>query len=1225
MLAITSDAPSTVFKRGNELAINHQIATSYGGVDAAINLSGDAAVRLELNSASGETFERTWTLQQLIAGVNESIDEQQNRISVARTPGDRIRVNIKRPHLVFEPGETWSFETRLQLCGVTGQKMASSFYWKQGNNKLPISNAPTEFTTNENGTSESKTIEVTIPEQEGAHDLWVECYPQSAKATFGQFRRPKKIMRRIQLIVVSKTAPTPQNNATWRTIETFTAQQLRGSRSPWPVPRMPGSKEPVRKGDLSLVAISDSESVTAVELAPGASLTVPVPQSESASGPIRVSLRYRSIPGTMLGVNYLSSTQQILHGMDSGVSVPNSNSAIGKNEQWLNHTFYIWPEERGGQVFISNDDFTIKAQIGELKFESGPQQLTDKTQTEPSPNNTPRRERMAFLESPDFSGLFQAARQNDPQTGQALDDWNTFHNSIDRLTQHLKANHYDGAFVTIAADGSAIFPSFGLAPGLRFDSGLFSSEACDPIQKDVVELMLRMFDRRGLKLVPVLTLNSTLQTLESMREAELMSFDLIDFEGQSAGFERSQVPVYNPLDRTLQGVCSQGISRFVDRYSDHVSFGGLALSCQPDCCTLLPGTHHGLDNITVTRFLQTANIDPAEFNLNTLIDNDLENPVRDAWLEWRSNQMSQWYKDLASRIRKRPQHKLYLLPIDIDRTEEFASAMSPSLHRSGDFGRAMKNLGLNFEGSNGESGVVILAPQQVAPGLSLAQNRIGLNIEQSHSAKQFIAQQTGGSLFTHRGNWRHIDSGIPNSQTRDTTRQQLYTIAGNASGRRYVEAIRKFDTRLFIDGGNSLSFGDDENMEPILRILRELPAQRFEDIGDPNSSPVCMRQLSVDGENYFYAVNDSPWPVEVTALLGQKQTTQMLQASTSSNGKLAPLTTIDGTDVLIEQHEGRNVIRIFLEPWSMFAAASETNSSFNPYAIESFNVSLPDKVDSQLRKRLYQLKSKLAKAQTASPLPQLLNGSFETFADPEKSGWEFGNHDQAKFDLDSNEFRDGRTSLSMQTEGKPVWIRSNNLRLPETGRLSVSVWLRTSQAEGEPLTRIAVEGESDGANIYRFGTIGNPNADGKDRALSETWRRFVVHFDDLPIDMTNIRIGFDVMTKGQISIDQVEVFDRWFDENDSVAMTQLLAGAGSQLQNETSLDGGRRVLESYWVQFLDQYTGKEEQVVEAEPEKGRAFEIPLPAFEMPSFELPTLSPKKPKRVPLFQRFQRREQ
>ena len=61
VLAITSDAPSTVYKSGNELIINHRIASSYGGVDTAINLSGDTAVRLNLESDSGETFERSWT------------------------------------------------------------------------------------------------------------------------------------------------------------------------------------------------------------------------------------------------------------------------------------------------------------------------------------------------------------------------------------------------------------------------------------------------------------------------------------------------------------------------------------------------------------------------------------------------------------------------------------------------------------------------------------------------------------------------------------------------------------------------------------------------------------------------------------------------------------------------------------------------------------------------------------------------------------------------------------------------------------------------------------------------------------------------------------------------------------------------------------------------------------------------------------------------------------
>lgn len=1216
VLAITSDAPSTVVKRSDELVINHRIPTSYGGVDASIELSGKATIRLQLESPAGETFEQSWTVDQLVEGVNMSIDQQQNRISVSRTPGDQIRFNVNRPHLVFEPGETWRFRTKLQRSQFANQDVALSLSWKLDNIQLPVSGIASKVATNESGSSKFETAEITVPTEEGAHDLWIEYQPQAAKSTFGQFRRPKNIARRIQIVVVSKTAPTSDNDANWKAIETLSAQQLRGSfRAPWPVPRMPGSKEPVRKGELAIVAIPESD--PAVELAAGASLTVPVPQSNT-NGPIRVSLRYRSVPGTKLGINYLSSTQQVLHGMDSGVSVPQSI----EEGQWLTHTFHVWPEENAGHIYISNNDPNVKPQIGELTFEAGPQRLPSNALPAAAMSDSPRRERMAILESPDFSGLFQAARQIDPQTGQALDDWNTFHDSIDRLTQHLKANFYDGAFVTVAADGSAIFPSFGIAPGPRFDSGLFSSEACDPIQKDVVELMLRMFDREGLKLVPVLTLNSTLQPLESLREAGPMGFDLVDFEGKNVDFDRSQLPIYNPLDRTLQGVCLQSAARLSDRYGNHNSFGGLALTCRPDCCTLLPGPRHGFDNTTLQRFIQSANIDSASFDVKTLLNKDQENPQREAWQTWRSKQMAQWYNDIAASVRKRQDHRLYLLPVDIDRNKEVASAMSPSLHRSGDFETVMKSLGLNLDATANENGVVVLSPKRIAPGLSLAQNRIGINIAQSHTAQQFLARQTGGSLFTHRGNWRRLDSGVTGSQAEDAARKQLYTIAGNSNRRRYIETIRKFDSRLIIDGGHSLPMGGDKDIAPILRILRQLPAQPFENIGNPGTGPVCMRQLSLDGKHFFYAVNDSPWPVEVTALLGQKQLPQVLQASANSNGKAAPLMTFLGTEVLIEKREGRNAIRIFLEPWSMFAGTANTNSAYNPYAIESFQVSLPEQIDSQLRKRLYQLKSKLAQAKVAKPMSQLLNGNFESFTDPNQSGWEFGNHDQANFDLDSAEFRDGRTSLSMQTEGNPVWIRSNTLQLPRTGRLSVSAWLRTANTDAQPQPRISVEGTSDGENVYRFGTIGS--ASGEARTLGTDWRRFVVHFDDLPNDMTNVRIGFDLMEAGQVSIDQVEIFDRWFDENDAVAMTQLLAGAGSQLQSEASLDGGRRVLESYWVQFLDQHAGQEEQQVAEEKPKARSLEIPFPTFEMPSFELPNLSPKVPKRIPLFQRLQRRE-
>jgi len=68
-----------------------------------------------------------------------------------------------------------------------------------------------------------------------------------------------------------------------------------------------------------------------------------------------------------------------------------------------------------------------------------------------------------------------------------------------------------------------------------------------------------------------------------------------------------------------------------------------------------------------------------------------------------------------------------------------------------------------------------------------------------------------------------------------------------------------------------------------------------------------------------------------------------------------------------------------------------------------------------------------------------------------------------------------------------------------------------------------------------------------------------------------LRIGFDLMGQGTVWIDNVAVHDRWFDGNDARAITQLLAGAAPLIENPNSFENCRRILESYWPRFLDQY------------------------------------------------------
>ena len=162
---------------------------------------------------------------------------------------------------------------------------------------------------------------------------------------------------------------------------------------------------------------------------------------------------------------------------------------------------------------------------------------------------------------------------------------------------------------------------------------------------------------------------------------------------------------------------------------------------------------------------------------------------------------------------------------------------------------------------------------------------------------------------------------------------------------------------------------------------------------------------------------------------------------------------------------------------------------------------------------------------------------------------------------------EGSRALTMVSRGTPTWIRSNEFAAPVTGRLSISVMVRTDDPTVQPPLRISVQGDDHTQVYYRYGVVG-----GETRQINNEWQEFAVHFDDLPLqDSGALQVGFDLMGIGQVDIDQVRVFDRWLDAQDSRSLTQLLALAGFQLTNKQNIDRCRRILNGYWPQFLEEF------------------------------------------------------
>ena len=1261
-LGLSADAAASAIESNQEVIIDHWSATDYGGAD--ITIDGDSKTEVQIQLYSREQteskFEQTFLLSDLTAGVSGGeIDLLGNRLSIVRVPGDDLRVEFERKHLVFEPGETFKFSVRPNLTTFADRMTACRIklvasYPSGRTASRPLAIKTLNFGLDKTGSAEPQQVELTMPGDEAVYNIELELSPNRYQASFG----PKKdqIQRRVQLLVLNRESQNSEtgneNRKRWQQISTSDAVDLDQSLLPgWSqFSRMTGLSNQDAIGNELRSAVTVGRQ-TMMQLAPGGWQAIPFDIGE-LNKPHIVELEYVADTEFALGISVLqpdASGQIPTHGFDSGVYVTRSLVNEGfKANQIRHHRVTIWPSTKTPYLLVANRNASANAIIGKVNVFAGPDQMEpSKVHSERLKSKLPTRKLMAFFEAPLFSESFGAHVALDPQTETPLDDWRMFHEGGSRFIEYLKANGYQGAYVTVAGDGSAIYPSQLMASSPKYDNGTFFSTGQDPIRKDILEMLFRMFEREGLVLVPSLAMSGPLTNIENIRHlgdsnSSSSRLEMMDLNGNVSSKKiNKHLPVYNPLDRTVQHGIRQIVGELARRYQSNKAFEGIAIICRPDTCTLLPGRQWGYDPATVQRFVQLqTDLETAPTRWPE-IQNILLGSHRKEWIQWRASEMSKWYQDLAAELKQAlPKGKLFLAPIDLYRNEETASALSPSLHSSIDFEQVMLHLGFDPEFVRSDSNIVLLNPHRIAPDQPLSSQRIDMGVENSKQARHYFTQlQFAGDLFAHRVSWAHfaqLQAQSPfGEQNSALMRLQQMTPAGMQNRKRFVESIKHRDSRLLIDGGWMMSMGQESSTMEIMSVFNRLPDLPFEDVaaleGNSNSTDqaisqptesnsaasnsVAVRQLQVEGQTYFYAVNISPWPTTVKIELESTSKTPKLESLSKQQFSL----NVDESKT--ENHEGYTTATVEVPSYGLVGAKTSDNVS-----VIGFDFTLPEGAEKELRRHVYELQSKLTKSGNPIQLSALENPNFEFNGQPTLGGWDIGQQSTSSIRLEvadnvnSTNLQSiegsavqeiGRASLLMNNDSKnPVWVRSNFFEPTETGRLSISVWLKTNDSTIQPPLRLALEGQSNGTSYYRFGSVGSLSPNPKTNQIEVRWKRFAVHFDDLPVDgLDNIRIGFDLMGPGNVSIDNVEVFDRWFDENDAKAITQLLASSGPLLSNPKTFDSCRRLLESYWPSFLDQFIELNETVADRVNLKNSVQSSPRDSLTIPTQETSRKSQK----------------
>ncbi|HEV3022925.1 MAG TPA: hypothetical protein VGX76_10670, partial [Pirellulales bacterium] len=565
-LGIEADEPGSMWLEQGRLEVRSPSRRFDDGVDVDVIASMKARLRVRLWHAGNEAPDAPVEipLSKLVTQAHSvPLDSVQNRLSVSRAPGDKLRLGFDRDHLVFTPGERLELEARPWHMGVaTGAKLRLKARLLETAGQKELWSQEAERTADENGSAEAVLLTVPMPDNEGVFEVAFEV---------SRWGIPNRLAlkhvvdeRRIQFVVLSPDPPMPDasserpnevlleidpaNPSWWQRLPNVS--MLRGLHT-GPLGNGAASTWQLRLGDkdkaMQLIALGGGpESTIGWEAYP-----LPI---HKPGQPHLVEIEYPSNVPQTLGLSLVepNAAGAVLPiGLDSGVDVP--DEAVDAPPRLLTHRLVIYPKTKAPLLLVTNRRPGGRAAYGKIRVR-GPKSrimsgvkmiggmgnlLDDPVRSHLPrrfPLGEPRSQRLwaGYYDKPLFPENFSAVETLDSPSGSALDDWQTFYQGGTRLAEYLNHVGYNGLMLSVLADGSAIYPSDLLDSTPRYDTGTFFATGQDPLGKDVLEMIFRLFDREGLRLIPALQFSAPLAELEAQRrrgDSESVGLELLGADG----------------------------------------------------------------------------------------------------------------------------------------------------------------------------------------------------------------------------------------------------------------------------------------------------------------------------------------------------------------------------------------------------------------------------------------------------------------------------------------------------------------------------------------------------------------------------------------------------------------------------------------------------------------------------------------------------------------------
>ncbi|MGC3965802.1 MAG: hypothetical protein QM775_00055 [Pirellulales bacterium] len=490
-LGMEPDVPGSSYLDDGELHLVPRGPRTYDGVDVTVTAEADAklAIRLQSTSTTGATATRA--IEVPLAGVVQqtSITELPelggNRISVRRAPGDRLQAALDRDHVIFTPGELLELKIRPHLLGYeSGTALRLTAALHRARQSKALWNDTTDLAVpDDDGAWPTVPLSLHLPDEEGVYDVVLELARRDLSSRL-HIAGPTE-RRKLQIVVLSQQPPSRRS----QTVADPPVLEEIDPASPgwWDRARSAALPPALRGGPLGNCRIQGRRT--------SAGLFVELPPSADALGrPLVDDLTWQAYPFTVsrpgaphfLEIEYPSDVAQSLGismfepdaagalrpiSVDQGLFVDASETSGPARR--LTKRFVVWPQTATPLVVVMNRRHDAPAAYGKLRL-LGPRAAplvarpwqTDDFASLPHVHLPDSRAEgrllAAYFDRPKFTEAFSQDSAGDeygPDAARPLDDWLTFYEGARRVVEYLTFAGYNGAIVTVASEGSAIYPS----------------------------------------------------------------------------------------------------------------------------------------------------------------------------------------------------------------------------------------------------------------------------------------------------------------------------------------------------------------------------------------------------------------------------------------------------------------------------------------------------------------------------------------------------------------------------------------------------------------------------------------------------------------------------------------------------------------------------------------------------------------------------------------------